>query len=552
MAKIIFYESSAMDTRQLTRELQSSHHYWEFQSETLQQSHIDPDAEVISVFVNSTVTQQLLKRMPKLKLIATRSTGFDHIDTDYARAQGITVVNIPTYGENTVAEHAFSLLLAVSHRLIPTVSLTKKGVYEPTDFTGTDLMGKTMGVIGAGHIGVHTIQIAKGFGMNVVAYDPNENKELAKKYGFEYVPINQLYHQSDVISLHTPLVPGSYHMINEASIARMKPGVILINTARGELVENRALISALTKGRIAGAGLDTLEGERFLHNESIINNLVQNAADPESYLATAETQALLRMPQVVITPHSAYNTKEAISRINKTTASNITSFFHGKPQNIIKDGLNTGKLIIIRHTQSDWNEQGKWTGTTDVHLSKQGVQDAAKIGEIIKNEDIDYTYISQQIRTKETLEGIMNGSQKLDIRYETTAAFNERDYGIYTGMRKNEIEKIIGEEAYTNLRRDWDGPIEGGESLKDVFERTIPFYLRIILPRLRHGQNVLVIAHGNSIRSIVKYIENISDDEISNLEMIQNSVLIYNVDKEGRSKNKKTLTLKTGAKDIHQ
>ena len=227
-----------------------------------------------------------------------------------------------------------------------------------------------------------------------------------------------------------------------------------------------------------------------------------------------------------------------MERINRNTTKNIIDFWYGVSPNRIRSPKSSGKLVIVRHGESEWNALGKWTGTTDVHTTEKGIDESAQLGAQFKGVKFDYAYISQQIRTKETLEAFLNGSGQLDLRFESAGAINERDYGIYTGMRKYDIEKIIGEEEFTKLRRSWDGPVEGGESLKDVYERSIPFYLRIILPRLRHGQNILVVAHGNSIRSLIKYIENISDDDIGSLEMIHGAAMCYEVDSEGRAKKK--------------
>ena len=136
----------------------------------------------------------------------------------------------------------------------------------------------------------------------------------------------------------------------------------------------------------------------------------------------------------------------------------------------------------------------------------------------------------------------MNGSGQIGLAHESARALNERDYGVYTGMNKDQIKEMIGDEKFDDLRRSWDSPVEGGESLEQVYQRVVPFYLRVILPRLRHGQNVLVVAHGNSIRSLVKYIENISNDAIGDMNMIQDEALIYEVDSEGRSKEKSILS----------
>lgn len=543
MAVIVFYEATRTDQFQLAEGLRETDHSWEFVHDTISLRNLNKDAEVISVFVTSQVTRQMIEKMPRLKLIATRSTGFDHIDLAAATARGVTVVNVPTYGENTVAEHAFSLMLAVTRRLIPTVEATEAGNFRANDLTGFDLKGKTLGIVGMGHIGRHSAKIAKGFEMEVVAFDVRRDEAAAKEIGFSYADFNELLAQSDIITLHTPLLADNYHLINEATLAKMKKGAVLINTARGELVENRALIHSLKTNHLAGAGLDTIEGEKLILSSGILDALSNNATSPSTYEHAAEVHALLQLPNVVVTQHAAFNTREAIERINDTTVQNITRYWYGETPNKVQVRTETGTLVIIRHGESDWNAQGLWTGSTDVHLSQKGLADAAKMGEKLRGTHFDYAYISEQIRTRETLEGIMNGSGQLDLHSESNAALNERDYGVYTGMNKDKVKEAIGEDAFNELRRSWDSPVEGGESLRDVYQRVIPFYLRIILPRVRHGQNVLVVAHGNSIRSLIKYIENVSDDKIGELEMLQDAALSYEVDFDGRQKSKDTIEL---------
>ena len=543
MAVIEFYETNPIDTFQLTEKLRHTDHYWHYNHDVITRENTNSSAEVISVFTNSVITKEIMDQMPRLRLIALRTTGHDNVDLDHAKMRNIVVVNVPSYGANTVAEHAFGLLLSLTRKLVATVDDTKNGTYEVQNHTGTDINGKTLGIVGMGVIGQNMARIAKGFGMNVLGFDTKPDIKNAEELGYSHVTFDELLMQSDIVTLHVPLNPDSYHMFNIGTIERMKRDAILINTSRGEIVENRALIEALHSGHLAGAGLDAVEGEQFLHTNSIIKNLVTKAASPASYSHTAEIAALLRLPNVVITPRSAFNTTQAIERINATTAKNIIDFWFGLSPNQVKAPKSSGKLVVVRHGQSEWNALGKWTGTTDVHVTKTGVLESARIGEKLKDITFDYAYISEQIRTKETLEAIMNGANQLGLRYESTASISERDYGIYTGMRKNDIQKIIGDAAYDELRRSWDSPVEGGESLKDVYERVVPFYLRIIMPRLRHGQNILVVAHGNSIRSLVKYIENISDSEIGDMEMIQGAALVYEVDHEGRSKSKEIIQI---------
>lgn len=541
MAVITIYDATDIDRFQISRGLEGTDHFWHYVNEPVSVDNINPDAEVVSIFVSSSLTRKIMEKMPNLKLIAARSTGFDNIDLEYAEQHGITVVNVPTYGENTVAEYAFSLLLAVTRKLVPTISETEKGTFRSSEHVGVDLEGKTLGIVGLGHIGRHTALIGRGFGMQVIAYDVHHDDDFASEHQIEYVSFEDLLARSDVVSLHAPMLPTNYHLINEHTIARMKQGAILINTARGELVENRALILALRSGRLSGAGLDTLEGEKFLDRHHMLEAIADNSTAPDSYEHAAENYTLMHMPNVVVTEHSAFNTAEAIQRINDTTTANIIDYWYGKAPNKVTRKATSGKLVIVRHSASAWNELGKWTGTRDVHVTPSGLEQAARVGESLKDIEFDYAFISEQIRTKETFDAMVEPMGQPNLPREASSALNERDYGVYTGMEKKAVEKAIGKEAYDELRRSWDGVIEDGESLQQVYQRTIPFYLRIIMPRLRHGQNVLIVAHGNSIRSLIKYIENISDDEIGDIEMLQNAVLYYEVDNEGRAKVREEL-----------
>ena len=544
MAHITVFETNPIDQFQLQESFKHTDHYLEFIEGPIRQEAVNQDTEVLSVFVASSVTREVLALMPKLKLIATRSTGFDHIDIDYAMEHNITVVNVPTYGENTVAEHAFALLLAITKKIVPTVQATYAGNFVANQHIGVDLQSKTLGIIGLGHIGAHAARIGVGFGMEVLGYDLEPSADLAQSIGFSYVELSELLARSDVISLHVPSTAANYHMINQHTIEQMKPGAIIINTSRAELIENRALLGALASGRLSGVGLDTLEGEHHLMTGSMLSAIENNATAPELYEHIAESQLLMKHPNVIITPHVAFNTTEAIERINTTTANNIHAFIMNNPENVIASKIGSGKLVIIRHGTSEWNKLGKWTGSTDVHLTHEAIEESARLGEVLRDIPFDYAYTSQQIRTRETLEALMNGSNQLGLAHEPTKSLNERDYGMFTGMNKESILETIGQEAFDELRRGWDSPVEGGESLRDVYNRVVPYYLRIILPRLRHGQNVLVVAHGNSIRSLIKYIENVSDSRIGDVSMEHNVALVYTVDSEGRKKRKETLTIK--------
>lgn len=194
-----------------------------------------------------------------------------------------------------------------------------------------------------------------------------------------------------------------------------------------------------------------------------------------------------------------------------------------------------GKLIIARHTESEWNATGKWTGLRDVHLSEKGFHESALLGLEFQKTGIklDKAFCSQQIRTLETLEGVLDSCRQFEVPIERDAAINERDYGDYTGKNKWQMKELVGEILFNKLRRGWDEPIPGGETLKAVYERVQPFYINKVLPLLREGKNVLIIAHGNSLRSLMKYIEKISDKDVSDLEMLFGSLIMYTVDQNG-------------------
>lgn len=192
-----------------------------------------------------------------------------------------------------------------------------------------------------------------------------------------------------------------------------------------------------------------------------------------------------------------------------------------------------GKLIIARHHESEWNKLGKWTGVTNVGLTNYGFDMSRKMGELIKDIPIDQAFASAQIRSLETLLCMEDGSKDVDVPIKRNAALNERDYGDYTGKNKWEMEKLLGEEKFKEVRRGWDCNIPNGESLKMVYDRAVPYFLKEILPPLKEGKNVLVVAHGNSLRAIVKYIERISDKDIEDLEILFGAIIIYDLDIEG-------------------
>lgn len=291
------------------------------------------DAEIISTFIYSRLSSQTFQKLPNLKMIATRSTGYDHIDAHWCREHGIVVSNVPEYGAHTVAEHVFALLLTISHHMYEAIIRTRRGEFTLKGLQGFDLLGKTMGIVGTGDIGLHAIRIARGFGMEVLAYDIHPQEHLAGEMGFRYVSFEELLRNSDVISLHVPANPHTTDMLSTAQFEKMKDGAVLINTSRGSVVDTQALLQALATGKVAAAGLDVLQEEPVIREEAeLLRSVFQKTHNLEDLLAD---HILLRLRNVFITPHSAFNTKEAVGRILDTTLENIQSFIAGETRNVV-------------------------------------------------------------------------------------------------------------------------------------------------------------------------------------------------------------------------
>lgn len=204
-----------------------------------------------------------------------------------------------------------------------------------------------------------------------------------------------------------------------------------------------------------------------------------------------------------------------------------------------------GLLVIIRHGESEWNATGRWTGITDVSLTDKGHREGEMMGEKLSDLHFDHAYVSQQSRTHQTLEAAKRKHPQNDLSHEVSGAINERDYGKLTGHNKWQVKEELGEEAFHGIRRGWDYPVPGGETLKMVYERVIPFYKDTVLPRLKKGENILLVAHGNSIRSLMKYIENISDEGVADLEMVFGTALLYRVDEDGHLVDKELRSIDT-------
>lgn len=292
------------------------------------------DINILSPFIYSAVDKKVIDSLKSLEFIATRSTGFDHIDLKSCQDKNILVSNVPSYGENTVAEHTFALLLDLSRKIYLSLERTKKGHFSLENLRGFDLKEKTLGVVGTGNIGRHVIRIARGFEMNVLAFDVKEDKKFAKEFNFKYVPLDYLFKNSDIVTLHTPYNKSTHHMINLETLKLFKKGAFLINTARGGICDTTALLKGLKEGIFAGLGLDVLEEEFFIKEEREL--LTPDFKKTRDLQAALENHILINQSNVIITPHNAFNSKEALLRILETTAENIKAFLNKRPVNLVK------------------------------------------------------------------------------------------------------------------------------------------------------------------------------------------------------------------------
>lgn len=334
MTKIAFFEVAPWEIDFFRKAFPKDSLFFSTDKLTLPKVNKYKDAEILSICIHSKINAEILSRFPNLKLIATMSTGFDHIDLEACRKRSIKVCNVPAYGENTVAEHTFALLLGLSRKLVDAVERTKQSSFDLTGLRGFDLQGKTLGVVGCGKIGRHVVRIARGFEMKVLVYDLVNDLKLAKTLGFKYTDLEELFKSSDIITLHVPYNQRTHHLVDQKMFSLMKKGSYIINTARGAVIDTAALIKALDTGKIAGAGLDVLEGEDALIEET---QLVRKAhLEKAEQKIVAEDFALLKKKNVLITPHNAFNTEEALRRILEITVKSINGFKNKKYVNLVK------------------------------------------------------------------------------------------------------------------------------------------------------------------------------------------------------------------------
>ncbi|MDR1435203.1 MAG: hypothetical protein LBI77_02255 [Puniceicoccales bacterium] len=285
------------------------------------------NVEIISTFVYSRLRGDILENFKNLKLISTRSTGYNNVDAEYCKAHGIKVANVAGYGEITVAEYAMGMLLSLTRNIGFSNNKLRNGIVKVNGDMGIDLSGKTVGVIGTGAIGRHFVGLCHAFGCHILASDPFPNQKLIDDGMCDYVDVSHLLKSSDIISLNCPATKENYHLINKNTIDQMKDGVYIVNTARGELIDSVDLYEAIVAGKIRGAGLDVLDYEDVIIKndiEALKNN------DKNFALYSVINAKLLQLPNVILTPHIAFNSSDAVLRILNTSIQTICDFIEGK------------------------------------------------------------------------------------------------------------------------------------------------------------------------------------------------------------------------------
>ncbi|MDD4319332.1 MAG: NAD(P)-dependent oxidoreductase [Candidatus Peribacteraceae bacterium] len=274
------------------------------------------DATIVSGFITTPFKKSLLEKLPKLKLLLTRSVGYDHIDLDACKERGILVCNVPDYGSHVIAEHVFALLLSTLRHITEGAKRVAGGVFDYHGLRGIALRNKTIGIVGTGKIGRRVAQIAHGFGMKILASDHCRTLELADLLGVQYVPVEGLFAASDIITLHMPATEETEHFIDAKAFARMKDGVTLVNTARGSLIDSNALLQALESGKVGNALLDVLEHEQNFE----------------------ENRTLLTHPRVVATPHVGFYADDSMRNMYLDSFQSIDQWAQGNaPEHVVHD-----------------------------------------------------------------------------------------------------------------------------------------------------------------------------------------------------------------------
>lgn len=325
MLVVAVYDTKPHDRKYLEEAYGSQNIEWRFFDFRLNEASAvtAKGAHAICIFVNDHADRSCLTILAKLgvKMIALRCAGFNNIDLAAAKDLNIKVTRVPSYSPHAVAEHAIGLLLAINRKIYLAYNRVRELNFSLKGLIGFDIYGKVVGIVGAGKIGRIAAQILRGFEAKVLVYDPVQDLEWAKKYGIEYVDFSLLLEKSDIISLHVPLLPETFHLINDKAFERMKPEAVLINTSRGKVIDTSALIKALKSGRIRGVALDTYEEEEGVFFEDLSDKI----------LLDDDLSRLLTFPNVLITAHQGFFTHEALCEIAKITVTNLQAFSQGTP-----------------------------------------------------------------------------------------------------------------------------------------------------------------------------------------------------------------------------
>ncbi|OLQ74896.1 lactate dehydrogenase [Photobacterium proteolyticum] len=293
--------------------------YFDFRL-TVQTAKMAQGFEAVCAFVNDDLSQPVLEALANngIRLIAMRCAGFDKVDLEAAKQLGIQVVRVPAYSPEAIAEHTLGLMLSLNRRIHRAYQRTRDANFSLEGLTGFNFHGKTVGVIGTGKIGIATIRILKGLGMNILAYDPYENP-VAIELGVTYTSLDEIYRQSDVITLHCPMTQENHHMLNADAFAKMRDGVMIVNTSRGELLNSKDAIEALKSSKIGSLGIDVYENEKDLFFEDKSNDVIKDDV----------FRRLSACHNVLFTGHQAFLTEEALGNIADTTLNNITQYAAG-------------------------------------------------------------------------------------------------------------------------------------------------------------------------------------------------------------------------------
>ncbi|KWT99731.1 lactate dehydrogenase [Vibrio toranzoniae] len=322
MLNIAFFSSKSYDEKSFNLakgELNAEFHFHDFRltSTTAKMAH---DNEVVCAFVNDDLSRDVLKILAQggTKLIAMRCAGFDKVDLDAAKAFGLQVVRVPAYSPESVAEHTVGMMMCLNRKLHKAYQRTRDANFSLEGLVGFNFYGKTVGVIGSGKIGLATMRILKGLGMNILCYDPYPNP-LAAELGAKYVELDELYQESDVISLHCPMSKENYHLLDATAFEKMKDGVMIVNTSRGELLDSTAAIEALKQSKIGALGLDVYDNEKELFFQDKSNDVIVDDV----------FRRLSACHNVLFTGHQAFLTKDALFNIANTTLTSVDAFFAG-------------------------------------------------------------------------------------------------------------------------------------------------------------------------------------------------------------------------------